>query len=435
MNLLIDKECPRYLVLLATLNFVLGLYGYQLVATLGSPFMSVGNTQFITIPYRALCLGISLFLIFRCKVTAYHFRPIIICLVIYWSILILRLVYDFYIQSDFIISASGKSKVILFFLCINLPQSLSYAMSWKKVDYEKAFVLLMVMLILIAVFTMLFNHSLFLGSAEKGIADTVTTDGRITGGAALNTISFSHCGVALSLISLYLFYYRSYLNKYIVFALFCLGVFIMLRAGSRGPLVCFILMMLLYYSFKTKQILSAFFIALNFVLLLYVFKDFLLDQVKDISPVLYRRTMATFDKGDLSGRDTSFAEALHIWEENPILGKYFTFYLGSPAYPGYTHNIFLDSAIAGGMLGVGLMLYFYFTIFRALFNAISYNPVLLWIPLVIVHKYLACLSSGCFWIEPSLSMGLLAIALLELDKNYCINDYFIEENYNEEISG
>lgn len=63
MNYLIDKECPPFIVMLASLNFVLGLYGYEFIATIGNPFMSTGHSQFITIPYRAICLGISLFLI------------------------------------------------------------------------------------------------------------------------------------------------------------------------------------------------------------------------------------------------------------------------------------------------------------------------------------------------------------------------------------
>ena len=139
MNFLIDRECPRYVVLLATLNFVLGLYGYEFIATMGNPFMAGGHSQIITIPYRAVCLGISLYLIFCCKPNYVKLKPVIVCLIIYWMILILRLVYDFYIQWDFDIRPEGRNKVLLFFLCINLPQSLSYALSWEKVDYGKAF--------------------------------------------------------------------------------------------------------------------------------------------------------------------------------------------------------------------------------------------------------------------------------------------------------
>ena len=214
MNLLIDRECPRYVVLLATLNFVLGLYGYEFIATMGNSFMTGGHSQIVTIPYRAVCLGISLYLIFCCKPNYVKLKPVIVCLIIYWVILILRLVYDFYIQWDFEIRPEGRNKVLLFFLCINLPQSLSYALSWEKVDYGKAFKYLALMLVSIAVFNFIFNPALLFGTTMNTDESLVTSDGRLTGGVALNTISFAHCGVALSLVALYTYNYVKEVNKY-----------------------------------------------------------------------------------------------------------------------------------------------------------------------------------------------------------------------------
>lgn len=410
MSFLIDKECPKYIVILATLNFVLALFGYELIATLGSPFMSLGHTQFITIPYRAVCLGLSLFLIMRCRPVNFHFKSIIICLIIYWSILIIRLVNDFYIQWDFDISPEGKKYVLLFFLGINFTQTMAYALSCDKVDYTKAFRYLAIILITIAIFNIIFNPILLFGGTAH--SDLVTTDGRITGGAALNTISFAHCGVALSLISLYIYYYVENINKKIALLFFCLGALIVLKAGSRGPFICLVVILFLFYSFKTKQIIYAFLIGALFIVLIYAFKDFLLDFVKDVSPVLYNRTMATIEKGDFNGRNHFFEDALIIWQQNPLFGKYFTLYFGSPAKPGYTHNLFFDSMIMGGLVGVVLMTFFFYYVIKALYLSLKYSSIFIWITLIIFHQYLGCLSSGCFWGTPSLSIGLLAISLL-----------------------
>ena len=412
MSFLIDKECPRYLVLLATLNFVLCLYGYEFIATLGSPFMSVGSTQFITIPYRAVCLAISLFLIFRCRADRFRFTPAVVCLVIYWAILILRMVYDFYVQWDFDINAAGKQHVLLFFICINLPQTLSYALSWDKVDYGKAFRYLALMLVTIALLNIVFNPALLYGNALGG-NENVTTDGRITGGAALNTISFAHCGVALSLISLYTYYYVKDIKRIFPVAFFCLGTFIMLKAGSRGPVAWFAVIMVLFYSFRTRQIIYAFLVFTLLLIVLYTFQDVLLRLIKDVSPVLYHRTMATLTKGDLSGRDGAFNAALRIWSDSPIIGKYFTIYYGTPRNPGYTHNVFYDSMIMGGMFGVAMMGYFYYSIVRSVYVAMKYSSVLVWIPLLMLQKYLACLSSGCFWSTSAMSVGLLCAVFLQ----------------------
>lgn len=424
MNLLIDRECPRYVVFLATLNFVLGLYGYEFIATMGNPFMAGGHSQIITIPYRAVCLGISLYLIFCCKPNYVKLKPVIVCLIIYWMILILRLVYDFYIQWDFDIRPEGRNKVLLFFLCINLPQSLSYALSWEKVDYGKAFKYLALMLVSIAVFNFIFNPALLFGTTMNTDEALVTSDGRLTGGVALNTISFAHCGVALSLVALYTYNYVKEVNKYLCLFLFGMGAFIMLKAGSRGPFVCFTVILLMYYSFKAKQIIYVFLIATLFCIVIYACKDLLLTLVKDVSPVLYNRTMLTLEKGNLSGRDHSFEYALEIWKQYPLLGRYFTYYLGSPAIPGYTHNVFFDSMIMGGMVGVAMMAYFYWTVVKSLYVAMKYSSTLLWIPLIILQKYLACQSSGAFWETPAISMGLACVV--------CLLPYFEDNSDYEE---
>lgn len=419
MSFLIDNESPRYVVILATLNFVLALYGYEFVATIGSPFMSMGNSQIITIPYRAVCLGISLYLIFFCRPNHVRLKPIIVCLIIYWGILLLRLVYDFYIQWDLDILPEGKNKVLLFFLCINLPQTLSYALSWEKVDYSKAFKYLAIMLAIIAIFNIIFNPALLFGTARNVVDTSVTSDGRLTGGVALNTISFAHCGVALSLMSLYAYNYVDYINKCLALFFFTLGAFIMMKAGSRGPFLWFAFILLLYYSFKTKKVIYVFLLAILLCVILYTFKDFLLNLVKDVSPVLYNRTMLTLEKGNISGRDRSFEDALTIWKEYPILGRYFTYYFGKPAHAGYTHNVFFDSMIMGGMVGVSIMAYFYWTVVKSLFVSMKYASKLVWISLIILQKYLGCLSSGTFWDTPALSIGIICIVGLQP---------FIEEN-------
>lgn len=413
MSFLIDKECPRYLVLLATLNFVLELFGYELIATLGSPFMALNHTQHITIPYRAVCLLISLILIIRCLgYRRIQLKPAIVCLIIYWGILIARLVYDFYLQWDFAIDPKSKQSLLLQFLGMNLPNTLAFALSWEKVDYGKAFKCLAAMLAVIAVFNIIFNPALLFGANLRNAENLVTTDGRIEGGAALNTISFAHCGVALSLMSLYVFYYVREVKRYIPVAFFCLGAFIALKAGSRGPVVWFLASLVLFYSFKSKRMIYAFVLAAFFCFVIYVFKDTLLDLVKDVSPVLYSRTMGTIKHGDLSGRDGMFDTALRIWQESPLIGKYFTIYWGKPAHPGYTHNVFFDSMIMGGMVGVALMAVCYYTVVKSLFEAVKYSSMLLWVPLIVLQKYLGCMSSGAFWGTPMMSMGLIAVVFL-----------------------
>lgn len=280
------------------------------------------------------------------------------------------------------------------------------------------------MLVSIAVFNFIFNPALLFGTTMNTDEALVTSDGRLTGGVALNTISFAHCGVALSLVALYTYNYVKEVNKYLCLFFFGMGAFIMLKAGSRGPFVWFTVILLMYYSFKAKQIIYVFLIATLFCIVVYACKDLLLTLVKDVSPVLYNRTMLTLEKGNLSGRDHSFEYALEVWKQYPLLGRYFTYYFGSPAIPGYTHNVFFDSMIMGGMVGVAMMAYFYWTVVKSLYVAMKYSSTLLWIPLIILQKYLACQSSGAFWETPALSMGLVCVV--------CLLPYFEDNSDYEE---
>ena len=206
--------------------------------------------------------------------------------------------------------------------------------------------------------------------------------------------------------------------------LLLLGLFVMIRAGSRGPVFSFLIVSSLIFSFKSRQFIYVILMMGLIVLCLYVFQNELLDLVKNVSPVLSNRLMSTIQTGEMTGRDKSFAKALEIWYDNPILGKYFTFYFGSPANPGYTHNIILDAAIAGGIIGIGLILALYFSVLKSLYYSCSYNKEILWIPILAAQNFVAALSSGNFYYSPVLTVSALVISLLGLNTMCTITGIF-----------
>lgn len=81
----------------------------------------------------------------------------------------------------------------------------------------------------------------------------------------------------------------------------------------------------------------------------------------------------------------------------------------------------MDGRLTGGVVlnsisfahsDVAMMAYFYWTVVKSLYVAMKYSSALLWIPLIILQKYLACQSSGAFWETPALSMGLVCVVCL-----------------------
>lgn len=414
----IDKNCSKNLMYLSTLNFVLIFFGYQFIASIGLPFMNADTgSRFITVPYRAFTLGLSIYLFFKSG-NQLPSTSIANCIWAYWILLVIRLVYDFYLQSSFMISEAGKSKVLLFMFCITLPQVLAFAKTWDKVDYPKALFYSVISLVLIAVVNLIFNKALL------SDAFVTNTSGRVDGGIALNTISFGHCGTSLALLSVFFLNYRKDVKKWMGIGLLLLGLFVMIRAGSRGPVFSFLIVSSLIFSFKSRQFIYVILMMGLIVLCLYVFQNELLDLVKNVSPVLSNRLMSTIQTGEMTGRDKSFAKALEIWYDNPILGKYFTFYFGSPANPGYTHNIILDAAIVGGIIGIGLILALYFSVLKSLYYSCSYNKKILWIPILATQNFVAALSSGSFYYNPVLTVSAIAISLLGLNTMCTITGIF-----------
>ncbi len=400
---LIDNNAPKYIVLLSTLNLVLILFGYQLCATIFSLFITnVTGTQIVTVPYRILTLGLAVFLIFVSRFS-YKKSTIANLLWLYWLIIIARLIIDFYLQSSFYINPEGKTRVVFYVFCITLPSVIAYYKTWDKVDYNKALQWSVVALIIIAVFNLLFNKSM--------LNDTVI--GRISGGLALNTIAFGQCGTSLALIAVYFILFRKDVHKYIFWAILLLGVFIMLRAGSRGPVFTFLIILVLLLSMKTKKMFFVLLGLIVFSLLIYLFQDALLDIIENISFTLYKRIINTIENGDLSGRDVIYTKVINSWLENPLIGSQFTYYYKN--YPVYSHNIVLDAALQGGILGVMILLSFFFTVFKAQYYSSIYNKKMTWLVILSLQNYIGSLSSGSFYQNSILSVSVLAISLLGLN--------------------
>lgn len=400
---LIDNNAPKYIVLLSTLNLVLILFGYQLCATIFSLFITnVTGTQIVTVPYRILTLGLAVFLIFVSRFS-YKKSTIANLLWLYWLIIIARLIIDFYLQSSFYINPEGKTRVVFYVFCITLPSVIAYYKTWDKVDYNKALQWSVVALMIIAVFNLLFNKSM--------LNDTVI--GRISGGLALNTIAFGQCGTSLALIAVYFILFRKDVHKYIFWAILLLGVFIMLRAGSRGPVFTFLIILVLLLSMKTKKMFFVLLGLIVFSLLIYLFQDALLDIIENISFTLYKRIINTIENGDLSGRDVIYTKVINSWLENPLIGSQFTYYYKN--YPVYSHNIVLDAALQGGILGVMILLSFFFTVFKAQYYSSIYNKKMTWLVILSLQNYIGGLSSGSFYQNSILSVGVLAISLLGLN--------------------
>ncbi len=395
--------------ILATINFAIVLIGYELFSALISPFTL--QTQFFTIPFRCVCLVLSLIVLFGRKIEKPHqikWPLEIILLSIYWIILIIRLIQDFYFSPELQIESTSKNKSLLYIFGVTLPQILSVIRSYKSINFKLLFKVCLWMTIAAIGINFLFNPRIF---------DFSYID-RINGGTALYPIKFGYLGVTLMLLSTWLLMSEQW-NKPIAWLLIIVGLFIMLRSGSRGPLVSTVAIFILIFAFRFKKVRTSILIILFATLVLALFYKEILYLIKAISPAMVQRI---FDPIIQTNRNDVYSNALQTILHNPF-GKHFTeyFYIDSLGLYKvfYAHNAILDAGIVAGYLGMATMAYFYFTALKGLYKHIQSKSEYTWFMLLIMLKFMTLFFSFAFWQTPLLSIGLVLSTLLPTpDKNF-----------------
>lgn len=152
-------------------------------------------------------------------------------------------------------------------------------------------------------------------------------------------------------------------------------------------------------------------VGISAICVAYLCKDLLLEWIGAVSPVMQERVLATIEAGDTSGRDVIYDAFLKLWGKNPVFGSQFTYYSGGSVY--YFHNIILDSIICGGIIGLSIMLYFYYRVAHYFYICVKHQSQYIWMAFFFVIFFIAHLSSGAFFNDASLSIALVVIAITE----------------------
>lgn len=305
-----------------------------------------GGSRRVTIPYRATILILSLFLIVTGALKKRSLFPIgsLRYFFIFWWLYLSRLIIDLYflnIQAtvfetnfDYILNAIG--------ICLLPSLAISYL---KEIDFDWILKWFFWILLVSLVISLFLNLNLDPEEMQKGY-------GRYGGGKALNTISYGHQGVTLSLLSLFLFSKTSKL-KNIIFYLssFLLGLFIMYLAGSKSPLLALLLCGSFYY-LSSKGIIKGTAILTIFILPLVLFGKTIANFLSQYGGSFLDRVVKLLDSGD-AGRNMLFTEGISQFENSPVLGNSFVLQgYGLGQWNGfYPHNIVIESFMAIGIVG------------------------------------------------------------------------------------
>jgi hypothetical protein len=218
---------------------------------------------------------------------------------------------------------------------------------------------------------------------------------------ALNPISLGNVGVTCMISGIYLIYQRGIGRLTRIMSLFgvCLGIFIVIVANSRGPILGGILVLVWFLSSRIRTFL--------FLPLLLPLLPFLIFSENPlILNVLERFTMDVRLDEAAQGRLRSQYAAWNAFLESPIIGKFsLDPAMGIGFYP---HNVIMESAMALGVVGVALLL---IILARAGFRVVQFfNTTHPFLTLLLIQYFVSSQLSGTIWANDGLFM-LLSLTL------------------------
>lgn len=386
-------------IFFSTLFLVLIIIGYPLITSILLPTVSdvEGISQQVTIPFRAGVLLLMLGLIFvNIKKRIHPFPAPLAILIIYWCLLVIRMIYDVFFRSDVYLADTTQLWLYVFGICI--AALITSLKTYNIIDYNKAFKWTWHGLFVILLFTLFSNQSLMSNESDEL---------RVDGNIALNTISFGNLGVTAILLTIYMYKEKSLSKLYKVLGaiLLIISVFSMLRAGSRGPILNASVVLLFWYFAKRKRIGIGLISLLILMFILYFSQDYILSMMGNIAPVIEERIRATLEGRGGNERSVLHDAAFNAFTDGPFIGKQFAIFDGLGGY-AYAHNIILDSFMALGILGGLMMLYILFCAFKSCYINIHTDNQY-WLSLILLQQISSLMVSGTFYQDQLLSVLLV----------------------------
>lgn len=395
--------------ILATLNFILIFVGYQFITSVFSFIISdeEGASRIVTVPFRAFSLIICIAVILLNIKKSIKLTKEIKLLFVYWALLIIRFIYDFYYRSDVHVSSDYRIQLILYMVPMTIIPMYSILKSYNVINLNKTLVWTLILSIISILITFLTNQSF----QEKTIE-------RVNANAALSSINSGNLGLTVILLSVYFIVYSdtSKIKKILLFICGFLGFLIMLRSGSRGPILSLIVIGTIWILGSTKRIALNSIIFAIISLIIYINLDEIFNVIGSISPILENRLNRA--GGDqLDDRIPLYQYAINSFLENPIFGKNFAIYStdGTAIYP---HNMILDSLMQLGLVGFTIITYIILRTLILVFKLVKTKDRSSWIGLILIQNIVGLMLSSSLYYRPIVSILIVYLFIINASKHH-----------------
>ncbi|NOX41796.1 MAG: O-antigen ligase family protein [Alphaproteobacteria bacterium] len=359
--------------------------GYPVIGLI-STFLGITDDS-ISVPFRIFVVALAMVAFLQGKVRG-GIRPVDGWLAFFFVIYMFRLLWD-----AFVMEVTGADSALLAFSVTVLVPVIVLALTanaWNDRNVAMCFVV---------VGTIVSAGGIWL--SQSGIVDITYFEetGRL-GFTKINPISLGHVGVTTVLASIVLFV-RSSSNSSKGFALACAGISLAMIyfAASRGPVVAFIASIIAYilFSGRWKYAIFAFVVIYVSILVLSTINIYtLLEHLRLTSIITNRDTSAV-------ARLEVYDEAFEAFKQYPIFGRSFAL----PVSGGWVHNIFLESAMALGVIGLATIIIVIIRSFVSSIRAFRSGNTMaafLFLQFVVAAQF-----SGALWGWPGLWIGVALV--------------------------
>lgn len=407
----------RFITFICSLSFFLAILGYPIAMALLSPWgvnadLASGENRLFTWTYRGFSILVSLLALAKV-----HSRPIpridwrMGLLAGFWLLYLIRAFWDLQVSppsSPFAwnfgpgIGFQAWSYILLFTL---LPMVVTLK-SVDLIDFRRVQDWIFYFGGVGLVCALAANYA-------TSSASWAIIEGRTNATAMLNTISYGHLGLTVAIVAVCRFLERKTLIRGVVCGVgFLIGLYAMLQAGSRGPLLALFVVVLIY-AFSRSRYATIGMLGGGLVsFVIWLFMENLVEMIRGISPVMASRLEITLQEGNMSGRDELFSS---VWQEclnNPITGFQLDFL-------GYSHNACLDGFMMFGLIFGWIVLMLVLLGYKAAYDVLKRGLPIMWLALIAAQYITAVQTSGMFGPNATIQCSLIALFVITSRKACC----------------
>lgn len=383
--------------------YALTIVGFPLVSTV--PVLFGLDSQAATVPYRAAVAALVLGILFGWWMRGERILftwPVRLTLIL-WVMLVARMFYDtlvnplpgeFGMPAEQILLLSLGACFLPALVFLETPSTATLDLARRSIE-------------IVGMVTMLLI--LYLGL--RGVFDGRVLRRLAT--AVLNPISVGHLGVSVFIVALCGLAGSGFLAKVFRWLLILTSVVVIVASASRGPILA-ALMVAVVYSFVRRRRRSLALGALLFrlALLAAVIAAVVL-AINYLEEQGYISLMERFSETleDVAAQER-IAMAIGAWAQftdHPLFGSAFV----ELRYYTYPHNIFLESLMATGVVGAGLLLAYLGATILASMRLILASPSVAWIGFIVLQYVVHGMVSGSLYLDGAFwayGFGALAVA-------------------------